>query len=149
MTENIYILYEKCKINYYNTLKAYNDILDEKEKIFVKVLPRSFDLDKVNVKGGKKSNAFDNYVIELEKKQIDTRLKTIENILLIRKNILVEKEKELRTSKDITDKVYVYKYLDKLKVRKILNLIPYESAQVYRILNKIDKEIKMIKNDKK
>jgi hypothetical protein len=139
---SIYLTYEEYKRNYYKVQKLYNEILEEKEKLFAKTQPKSTKFDKINVDGGNISNSFDDYLIIKEKKQIDKRLDEIKIISEDRKKLLDAKEDELRKSKEWIDKIYVYKYIENLQVRKIIHLVPYEEAQVYRKLEEIKKTLK-------
>lgn len=139
---SIYLTYEEYKRNYYKVQKLYNEILEEKEKLFAKTQPKSTKFDKINVDGGNISNSFDDYLIIKEKKQIDKRLNEIKIISEDRKKLLDDKEDELRKSKEWIDKIYVYKYIENLQVRKIIHLVPYEEAQVYRKLEEIKKTLK-------
>ena len=139
---SIYLTYEEYKWNYYKVQKLYNEILEEKEKLFAKTQPKSIKFDKINVDGGNVSNSFDDYLIIKEKKQIDKRLNEIKIISEDRKKLLDAKEDELRKSKEWIDKIYVYKYIENLQVRKIIHLVPYEEAQVYRKLEEIKKTLK-------
>lgn len=134
--------YEEYKKRYYEVQKLYNKILEEKERLFAKTQPQSTKFDKINVDGGSPNNSFDDYLIVKEKKQIDKRLEEIKIISNDRKILLDIKESELRNSKEWIDKVYVYKYLDNIRVKKIIHLVPYEEAQVYRMLEEIKKTIK-------
>lgn len=59
-----------------------------------------------------------------------------------RSEIIELKEEELRESKNIQDKIYKYKYLDRLSVTKISKLVNYTDRQVYRILKLINKNIR-------
>lgn len=138
----IYITYEEYKKKYYEVQMLYNNILEEKERLFAKTQPQSTKFDKISVDGGRPSNSFDDYLIIKDKKQIDKRLEEIKIISNDRKMLLEEKESELRKSKEWIDKVYVYKYLDNIKVKKIIHLIPYEEAQIYRMLDEIKKTLK-------
>lgn len=149
---NIYIAYEECKKRYNEIQKMYNEILEEKEELFAKTQVKAVKLDKITVDGGRTGNVFEDYLILKEKKQIDKRLKEIKIILNDRKILLDKKEIELRDSKEWVDKIYVYKYLDNFRVKKIIHLVPYEEAQIYRMLDEIKKSLKkskMIENDKK
>lgn len=139
---SIYLTYEEYKRNYYKVQKLYNEILEEKEKLFAKTQPKSTKFDKINVDGGNISNSFDDYLIIKEKKQIDKRLNEIKIISEDRKKLLDAKEDELRKSKEWIDKIYVYKYIENLQVRKIIHLVPYKEAQVYRKLEEIKKTLK-------
>lgn len=137
----IYIEYHNCKKKYDEIKKLYEQIVEEKERLFLKTQPKPVSIDKVNVDGGNRNNLFDNYLMEKEKKQLDDRLNEVKVLIDDRYKILLDKEKELRTSKEWIDKLYVYKYLELLSVKKILHFIPYEEAQIYRMLKEIKRRI--------
>lgn len=138
----IYVTYEEYKNKYYETQLHYNAILNEKEEIFAITQPKGVNLKKEKVNGGVAANTFDEYLIKKEKKNIDQRLDEIKSILEDRKKLLKLKEEELRESKNIQDKIYKYKYLDRLSVTKISKLVNYTDRQVYRILKLINKNIR-------
>ena len=142
MGKKIYITYEEYKNRYYAVQTQYNKILAEKEQLFAKTQPKSTNFDKAVVDGGKRSNAFDDYLIIKEKKQIDKRLIEVKSILADRKNLLESKETELKNSKEWIDKLYIYKYIENLSIKKIFHLIPYEEAQIYRMLKEIKDNIR-------
>ena len=138
----LYITYEQFKAKYYEAQKRYNEILNEKEKLFALTQPKATTYDKEKVNGGQPSNAFDEYLILKEKKQIDQQLEEIKSILDDRERLVKLKEEELRSSKILIDKVYRYRYIDKLRVHKITKLVGYSEAQVYRILKTIKNNLK-------
>lgn len=138
----IYIIYEKYKKCYYDTQNRYNEILTEKERLFSITQPKATDYGKEKTSGGKPSNPFDEYLIQKEKKQIDARLKEVKSLLEDRERLLRLKRDELRVSNNIQDKIYRYRYIDKMRVQKIVKLVGYSEAQVYRILKVIKNNIK-------
>lgn len=137
----IYIDYHECKKKYEEIKKLYEQIVEEKERLFLKTQPKAASIDKVSVDGGVRNNLFDNYLMEKEKKQLDMKLDEVKKLIDDRYRILFDKEKDLRSSKEWIDKVYVYKYIERLSVKKILHLIPYEEAQIYRMINEIKRRI--------
>lgn len=137
----IYIEYHNCKKKYEEIKKLYEQIVEEKERLFLKTQPKAASIDKVSVDGGARNNLFDNYLMEKEKKQLDMKLDEVKVLIDDRYRILFDKEKELRTSKEWIDKVYLYKYIERLSVKKILHQIPYEEAQIYRMINEIKRSI--------
>ncbi len=145
----LYIQYHEFKNKYNNAQKDYDDILSEKERLFARTQPQATVYDKEKVNGGNPSNAFDEYLVEKEKKNIDSRLEEARSILEDRKRLLADKEEELRKSKDWYDKAYIYKYIDRLKVREIKYKMPYCRSQIYEILGKIQKNISSDKNGQK
>lgn len=138
----LYVTYEQFKAKYYETQKQYNEILNEKEQLFLKTQPKAIKFDKEKITGGVSTNTFDEYLIEKEKKQIDERLEEVKIILEDRKNLLELKREELKASNNIQDKIYYYRYIDKMRVEKIGRLVGYGEAQVYRILRSIKNNVK-------
>ena len=135
----IYEEYEEFYAKYLNIQKIYDDILSEREKIFNKTQAKAITYDKEKVKGGTTDNAFDTYLIELERKKIDERLTEAKSILDDRGRLLKLKEQELRASKALYDKIYVFYKLENLKVYSIAKTINYSESQIYRIIHNIEK----------
>jgi len=138
----IYKTYEEYKNRYSETQMQYNAILNEKEELFSITQPQAVKFDKERVNGGNPVNTFDEYLIKKEKKNIDQRLIEIKSILDDRKILLELKEDELRHSRNIQDRIYTYRYLDRKKIKNIALLIPCGDATVYRELKKIRRSIK-------
>ena len=136
------MIYEEYKNKYYETQREYDIILTEKEKLFSITQPSAIKFDKEVVSGGVVDNMFERYLILKEEKKIDQRLEEIKSILDDRERLLKLKEQELRASTDVKDKIYKYKYLDKLKVFKIAKLVGYSEPQIYRILKTIRNNLK-------
>lgn len=142
-----YLEYVKCKVSYEKILNVLESIVEEKEQIFISTQPKATKLDKLSVEGGVKPNLFDEYLIKVEKKQLDLKLKEAQKLVDTRYKLLKEKELDLRNSKEWIDKIYVYKFIEKLPVKAIIHLIPYEEAQIYRIITEIKKNTKDIEDE--
>lgn len=143
----IYLEYEECKQKYIEIKGAYEWAITEKEKAFMETQPSATKFDKISVEGGVKSSPFDKYLITIEKKQLDAYIDEARKLVDARYKLLKEKELELRNSNEWIDRIYVYKFLDKLPVKSMIHLIPYEEAQMYRIINEIKKNIKGIEDE--
>lgn len=137
----IYTIYEEYKNKYYETQREYDIILTEKEKLFSITQPSAVKFDKEVVSGGVVDNTFERYLILKEEKKIDQRLEEIKSLLDDRERLLKLKEQELKASTNIHDKIYKYRYIDRLKVYKIAKLVGYSEPQIYRILKVIKREI--------
>lgn len=133
----IYKTYEEYKNRYYMTQQNYNDLLTEKERLFVRTQPNAIRYDKLNVKSSPNSNVLEDYVIEKEKKQLDRRIAEMKVLLDDRRNLMLLKEAELRKSKDMYDRIYKMRYLEDMSVERIAKKVNYSVSQVYRILTKI------------
>ena len=145
----VYLDYDHCKRLYESAQEAYEAVLMEKEELFAKTLPKSARADKERITGGTKTNAFDAYIIEKERKQIDERIAEARSLMMARHDLLVRKENEIRESRETIDAIYVMRYIDHLKVSKIARKQGYSKSQVYRIIESIDQNIKMRQNAKK
>lgn len=141
---SLYLDYEKCKKKYNEIVFTYESVIEEKECLFIKTQPKSTTIDKVLVSQSKNNNLFDNYLIDVEKKQLDLKIEEAKKLVDERFNYLKTKEKELRRSKEWIDKIYVYRFIEQLPVKAILHLIPYEEAQIYRVINEIKRNIENI-----
>lgn len=135
------MIYEEYKNKYYETQREYDIILTEKEKLFSITQPSAVKFDKEVVSGGVVDNTFERYLILKEEKKIDQRLEEIKSLLDDRERLLKLKEQELKASTNIHDKIYKYRYIDRLKVYKIAKLVGYSEPQIYRILKAIKREI--------
>lgn len=138
----LYIEYHEYRNKYIVAQRKYDEVLSEKEQLFVRTQPKATQYDKEVVSGGSPSNSFDEYLIAKEKKQIDERLEEAKSILDDRERLLKLKEEELRHSKDWIDIIYVYYYIEKLSMRKIAKRIPFSTTEIYRKVEIIRKNIK-------
>ena len=139
-----YLVYKKkCE----TAQKIYDNIVSEKEELFISTQPKAVTYDTEKVAGGTPSNVFDDYLIQQEFKQLDERLDIARSILEDRIRLLRLKEEQLRHSSNPYDKAYVCRYLDRIQVYKVANEIGYSEPQTYRILRIIRKDVRMIEND--
>ena len=145
----VYLEYEEQKIKYLETQRKYDEVLNEKEVLFSQTQPRSVQFDKERVSGGEPANTFDEYLIKKEKKKIDERLNEIQAILEDRAILLSIKEEELRQSKALEDRVYCCRVLDRMRMQKIIRVLNYSEAHIYRVLRDISENIKLLKDERK
>ena len=135
----VYVEFDAICKRYTNAQAAYDELLQEKEALFAMTQPGAIRYDKDRVGGNTARNTFEEYVIAKERSRIDERLEEQKTILDERKKLKDMKETELRLSKSLFDRIYVYHYLDKLTLTQIENRIPYSRVQIWRKL-KIIKE---------
>lgn len=118
--------------------REYQRVLSERESLFQMTQPKSTRLDQERVTGGTGDTAFDQYLIEKEKRRIDERLEEARKIVIARAGLLKEKEDLLYKSHDPADQVYRMRYIEGLKVSAISKAIHYSESQVYRFLKEIN-----------
>lgn len=147
----IYLEYEDYLFKYKEAQKAYDSILTEKESLFQRTQPKSTmgeyerEFDKsisVGGVGGPRVNLIEEYVIEVEEKQINERLAEAKSILDDRAALLRQKEQELRKSKRIDDELYILRYLENKRIKDIAGILNYSEPQIYRRLKHIRQKIK-------
>lgn len=143
----VYLEYEKFKKKYIEIQNKYNDILTEKENLFTRTQPNAIRYDKLQVQGGVYGNGFDEYLIEKEQEKIDERLSEVRQLLEDRERLLKLKENELRASKDRYDIIYCMRYMDNKRPYVIARSLDYSESQIYRILDKIQKNIRSRDDD--
>ena len=83
------------------------------------------------------------YSSEIE--EVEERLSLLRKVLSEAKRQLSDKEEELKESKETLDKVYYYKYINRLKYSQICEKINYEKSSFYKFLNTINKRLSEIK----
>ena len=137
----LFLEYEDFKSKCLETQKMYDAILAEKEELFQRTQPQAIRVDKEKVSGGGGNNAFDAYLMETCRKQIDERLAEVKSLLDDRNQLLSLKSKELKASKDVRDKVYRLRFLEHKRVYLIAKYVNYSEAHVYRIIDFIQKKI--------
>ena len=99
--------------------------------------PGAIRYDKERLSGGKFRNVFEEYLIAKEESQIEERIEEQKQILEQRRQVKELMERELRASKDWFDKIYCYRYIDRLSIRQIEKRVPYSRSQIGRYLEKI------------
>ena len=143
----IYIEFEEYRQKYWETQRKYEEILTEKEMLFAKTQPKSVQFDNERVGGGSPNNAFDEYLIQKERKKIDVRLAEAKSIMEERENLLRLKEEELRHSNEVIDKLYCCRVLDKMKMQRITRILNYSESHIYRMLGEIYREVKKMREN--
>ena len=135
-----YLDYELLRRKYLAAQKSYDELLEEKERLFSRTQPKAVQFDGVQG-AGREQSPFDEYLAKKETKQLDERLEEALDLLNCREDLLQRKEQELRCSRDIYDKIYRRRYLDKWRVGRIAMDIGYSESQVYRLLENIRTKI--------
>lgn len=145
--EELFVEYEKLKKEVNNAKKDYDKALERKALYAYSILPGSSKIDNSQLKIKTTSDNFLEYTIKIEEieKEIEIR-KNLADVLTYRLKL---KLLDLRESKEILDKIYVYRYVDNMKVRYICIKTNYSKTQVYRLLEEIRKKTKMGQNGKK
>lgn len=141
----IYTEYEKMWVVIRKQEKELFDLINKRDELFTKTQPKATTLDKEIVDGNNPSNMMESYVIQEE--YYTMRIEQLQQSLDDRYQALKRKREELKLSKNICDRIYYLKNIEKLNVFKVSVLVNYSKEQVYRYLRKMNKNIKMTQND--
>ena len=133
--------YEVYKELFNDALRLYNSILREQEELFQMTQPKAIKYNKDKVQSTP-TNLLEKYMALKDEKKIDERLEETKQVLKSRENLMKKKKNELIESKNISDLIYRYKFLEEIKVSHIAEMMGYSQSQVYRILDEISKKIK-------
>ena len=117
--------------------------INKRDELFDKTQPKSPKFDKEMVDGKNPSNMMEQFVMQQE--YYDLKIKQLNQSLDDRYQILNRKREELKRSKNVYDKIYYLRYVERLGVYKISVLVGYSKEQTYRYLRKT----KMTQNDTK
>lgn len=115
-----------------NSQSRYDDILEQTTNITV-------SLKSDIVSGNRSSDKLEKLISQ--KIDLETIIKSQEELYTARRNTLDKKFEELKSSKELKDRVYRLKFISKCKVKKIAKVINYSNGYTYNLVCKIRKEM--------
>lgn len=136
----IYEEYEAMWSKIRNKEKELFNLIVKRDELFEKTQPKSPKLDKELVDGKNPTNMMEHYVIETE--YYDIKINQFNHTLDDMYQILSRKRKELQLSKNLYDRIYNYRYIERLSIKKIAKLVHYSERQTRRHLDNIEKKLK-------
>lgn len=142
--KELFVEYEEIKKEYKKAKKEYDKALEQKALYVYSILPGGSKIDNFISKQNTLNDKFLAYTIKMS--EVDKELEIRKNLVGVLEYRLKLKLLDLRKSKDVIDKIYVYRYIDRLPVSKFYRLVGYSRAQIYNILKKIEKKIKIRQN---
>ena len=116
-----------------------NEVIEEYMVAFQRTQPKGNYSERVS---STPRNKTEEYVIEIERKQIRRRITDAEAIIKAKKDLLDIAEEQLRQSKDIYDLIYLKKWVEKKRPKDIyreLDLMGmnYSRSHIYEIIKRI------------
>ena len=115
------------------------NITNEKDAVQARTEPKISYEERVS---GTPKNKTEEYVIEMERRQLNRRIAEAEAIIKAKKYLLDLAEEELRKSRDIYDLVYTKRWIDHKRPKDIyreLDLMGmgYSRSHIYEIIKRI------------
>lgn len=142
-----FIEYEKCKDTFMRLQRVFANALLEKERLFTRTLPSAIRYDKEKVQSTVDGNPVESFVISVEDKELDSRIAKYRQNLKDWQMLLDIKERELRNSKSMLDRIYVCRFLDGYSIKRICTTLNYSRPQIYRKLSLLNKKMRQNETD--
>lgn len=137
----LYLEYRDLRKRFREVETDYYNALTEGSKLLCSVSPRSVQAKEVvnHTSNTSPDDAFVNYTSEIDK--IDELINKTRDDKDMLEYELKKKEAEMKNSKDVHDRIYVYKWIEHKSVYKFCKLMGYSKSQVYRYIDEIEEKI--------
>lgn len=136
----VYIDYVILKQSYDKTYYDLKELLDKKELAFTRTQPNAIRYDGIKViSSGSDASPVEDYIIDTER--LDRQIEAVSDVLANRDYMLALKLTELRESKEIDDRIFLWRYVDNIPVADIARRLYFSSGAIYHRLKRINKRI--------
>lgn len=119
----------------------YSDAIDEKMELFQRTQPSSPGTREGSSSRVSGTDKIDSYLIQMERKQIDERLKDAREIVEAMKERLKNDEALLEMSLDTRDRVYFRRFIQRRPVPDVASIEHYSQSYVFKIVKEIETEM--------
>lgn len=143
----VYEEYISIKNKYKEASREYDRVLERKARLYFSMEPKATDMAKERTSGGKREDKFASFVANLE--EVDIDLNKSRNERDLQNYFLKKKELELRESPEVINKIYAYRYIDRMKVKHIALKVHYGKTKIYEFINEIEEKISEIASAEK
>ena len=137
----LYLNYIQLSSRHRHFQAVYEGLCDERERLLSAAMPHGTRLDGCKVSGSGFSRMIEDSVIRVELSHIDRQIQEARSILDDWEFVKACALDDLRNSDDLHDKVFCYRYVDRRKAEWISSMIGLSESQVYRIIQKIQKNL--------
>ena len=137
----IYEEYHDLLRKFKSAESSYYKALDKKSRLLYSIEPHSTQVKEliVDYSYDNPDAAIIDYTAEID--EVNNLINTTRNNKDVLDYELRKKEKELRNSHNIYDRVYVYKWLGRKRVREYYRLLNYSRRQIYNFINEIKENL--------
>ena len=137
----MYLEYHDLLKKYKEASRNYNEALEKKSKLVLAVIPGSSKIKQVMVDCNTTYSELNllNYTDEMD--EVDKLINQSRNTKDMLNYELKKLENEMRTSGDVYDKIYCYKWIDHKSVYKFYKLTGYSIRQNYNLIAEMKQEL--------
>lgn len=137
----MYIEYHQLLKKYKDAENNYYSALDKKAKLLYSVTPHGTEVKEIvnHISNTSPDANFINYSSEIE--EVDKLINSSRNTRDVLEYELNKKEKELKESSDVKDRIYYYKWIRRLSPYKFYKIIGYSIRQTYNFIKEIKENL--------
>lgn len=126
---------------YKDAARRYNEALEKKSKLILAVIPGSSKIKQVMVDGNNPYSDLNLINYANEKEEVDKLINQSRNTRDMLNYELKKLENKMRTSGDVYDKIYCYKWIDGRKPRHFNKLIGFSLSRTYDYITEMKNKI--------
>lgn len=139
-----YLEHNKRYCEFTQAQRDLQEVLNEKDTIQARTEPKISYEERVS---GSPRNQTEEYVIEMERRNLRKRIDDAQAIVDARRYLLNIAEEQLRKSKDLYDLIYTMRWVDGHKVRYIQRKLDFmgiecSRSHMYEIIKRIRQQIR-------
>ena len=139
----MYLEHNKRWNEYIQAQQDLQEVLDEWEVVFQRTQPKVKYGEHTS---GSPVNKVEEYVIEVERRQLRKRIEDAKEVINAKKELLDIAEEQLRKSRDIYDLIYTKKWVDHKRPKDIYRELDftgmsYSRSHIYVVIKRIRQQI--------
>lgn len=117
-------------------------LMEKRDSLFAMTQPKSSQFDDETVDGKNPVNTIEEFVMKDEEQQLSVRIDQLNHLLDDWYQALKRKREELELSKNIYDRIYCYRFIEKLSIEKIAKIIYMSRSRTYDYYDNICQRLK-------
>lgn len=117
-------------------------LMEKRDNLFAMTQPKSSQFDDEIVDGKNPVNTIEEFVMKDEEQQLSVRIDQLNHLLDDWYQALKRKREELKLSKNTYDRIYYYRFIEKLSIEKIAKMIFMSRSRTYDYYDNICQRLK-------
>lgn len=117
-------------------------LMEKRDNLFAMTQPKSSQFDDEIVDGKNPVNTIEEFVMKDEEQQLSVRIDQLNHLLDDWYQALKRKKEELKLSKNTYDRIYYYRFIEKLSIEKIAKMIFMSRSRTYDYYDNICQRLK-------
>lgn len=137
----MYLDYHELLKKYKEASRNYNEALEKRSKLVLAVIPGSSKIKQVMVDSSNTYSELNllNYTDEMD--EVDKLINQSRNTRDMLNYELKKLENKMRSTGDVYDKIYCYKWIDYKSPYKFYRIIGYSKSQIYNLIKEMKQKL--------